>query len=1151
MSSIVIKCKVCGGNVDIQEGASLVVCQYCDSLLTLPRNRDEVIANRYDRANYYRQNNEFDKALMLYEDILSEDKTDAEAYWCLVLCKYGINYVESSEPGRRILTCNRTHGASIFTNSDYQTALHYADEQTRIVYEEEAGRIDRIQRGILEIAAQETPYDIFICHKENDENGCRTPDSVIAQDLYDKLTEEGFRVFFSRVTLEGKLGNAFEPHIFAALHSSKVMVLVGTKPEYMNAVWVKNEWSRYLALMAQNKSKVLIPVYRDMAASNLPQEVLHLQAQDLSKLGYMQDLMRGIKKALLLPNADDRITKDSATTQSLLERAFLYLEDGNFAKADELLERVLDSDFKCAKGYIGKLMIDLKLRKEDDLAKCRVVLKDYYHYQKAFQFADENYRTILHGYNQQSINGQELRRRERLYQEALRAKAQCQDEHQYQQAAQAFDAVAGYKDSSALAGECRMQAKAICRIKKQAADEAAMAETLAQIKAEQEKKERELQKLKQKLNQQAKYSRLMKKFKPVILVMVPLIVVLLVTFYAIIPASKYKNATELLERQEYQAAEDGFAALGNYRDSLDRQKEAKYQRAIALFESGQRAEAKACFSELGGYLDSNTWYQNQLYIQAQELLTQKQYEQAKELFLELGNYEDSAEKVQYIRYQQAQADLNTGNYLLAADEFFALKDYSDSPDKAQAAKYQQGLVYLEEKEYGRAMAVFNSIPTYEDSQPQAREAQYLYAFSLLEQKQYSEAATNFDLLLSYKDSENMSLEANYYDGEEKFTAGNYLDAASVFQKISGYKDSDTKYMESNYLCALEYNAQGQYEASYPIFYQLSQKGYSDSEEQYLNAKYLLAKNCLNKNKLEQAQQAFEGLGNYRDSEDMLYLAYYRYHLNNLTDDRTSYIWHQLQQRDPYHGNIEAVLECKYQIAMKYLKYQRIDLAEILFEELGDYSDSRDQPEAYFRQTRQNINVGGLLYWGSYEQDDNLENGPEAVAWKVLEIGDGKALLITDACPDKHIFDEGSKPTNWAKSSIREWLNSTFLNALLSAEDQTMILKTRVFNDYTNSHGINGGPDTEDALFFLSSREVTAYWPTEKERLSYSTPYERYSRTTTGWWLRDPAATRRATCFVGSDGELSLDKYGNHEYNRGVRPAVWVDLSSGFFSVANE
>ena len=90
----IFKCKMCGGTLDINPGDSIAVCDYCGTKQTLPKLDDDKRANMYDRANHFRRNNEYDKAMGIYEQILNEDNTDAEAYWSIVLCRYGIEYVE-------------------------------------------------------------------------------------------------------------------------------------------------------------------------------------------------------------------------------------------------------------------------------------------------------------------------------------------------------------------------------------------------------------------------------------------------------------------------------------------------------------------------------------------------------------------------------------------------------------------------------------------------------------------------------------------------------------------------------------------------------------------------------------------------------------------------------------------------------------------------------------------------------------------------------------------------------------------------------------------------------------------------------------------------------------------------------------------------
>ena len=296
-----LKCKMCGGDMAFEENATVATCEYCGTRQTLPKRDDEKRLALFERANLYRRENDYDKAAALFEQVLSEDVTDAEAYWCIVLCKYGVEYVKDYRSGALVPTLNRTQLTPVTADPDYKQAIRYADVSQREIYEREAAQIDRIQKEILDISQREKPFDVFICYKETDDQGRRTRDSVIANELYHLLTKDGYKVFFAKITLEDKLGTAYEPYIFAALNSAKVMVVLGTRPEYFQAVWVRNEWSRYLKLMQKDKEKILIPAYRDMDPYELPEEFAYLQALDMNKLGFMQDLTQYISKVVKTP----------------------------------------------------------------------------------------------------------------------------------------------------------------------------------------------------------------------------------------------------------------------------------------------------------------------------------------------------------------------------------------------------------------------------------------------------------------------------------------------------------------------------------------------------------------------------------------------------------------------------------------------------------------------------------------------------------------------------------------------------------------------------------------------------------------------------------------------------------------------------------
>ena len=267
----VFKCKMCGGNLVPNQDGKTAVCDSCDSLWTLPNDQDERLANMHNRANDLRVNSEFDRAISVYEKVIAEDGTDAEAYWGLLLCKYGIEYVKDPATGRYIPTCHRAKYGSILNDPDYQNVISRADPDAKVRYEQQAKEIDSIMQEILSIAAKQERFDVFISYKEQDE-GERTMDSFRARSLYDKLTARGIRTFYAPESLP--LGKNYEPIIFSALHSARVMVLLGSKPEYFTAPWVKNEWARYLELINKGEEKTLIPAYWDLIPEiDFPREI--------------------------------------------------------------------------------------------------------------------------------------------------------------------------------------------------------------------------------------------------------------------------------------------------------------------------------------------------------------------------------------------------------------------------------------------------------------------------------------------------------------------------------------------------------------------------------------------------------------------------------------------------------------------------------------------------------------------------------------------------------------------------------------------------------------------------------------------------------------------------------------------------------------
>ena len=460
------KCKMCGGDLEINEGVTIAECEYCGTKQTVPKAMDENLQNLFNRANTLRIKSEFDKAEKLYEKIIQTDPTQSEAYWGLILCKYGIEYVDDPATYKKIPTCHRASYDSIIADDDFKSALDHADISQRAIYEEQAREIERIQKEILALAQKEETYDVFICYKETDANGQRTHDSVIANDIYYQLKQEGFKVFYAAITLEGKLGSAYEPIIFAALNSAKVMLTIGTKPEYFNAVWVKNEWSRFLKIIKKDRSKLLIPCYRDMDAYELPDEFAHLQAQDMSKIGFINDVVRGIKKVIHKEESKHAAVKVSATPTPvaanlapLLRRAFMFLEDGNFDRADEICEQVLNQEPENAQAYLGKLMAEMKVKKQEKLADCSNPFDNSDNYRKILRFGDDKLKLLIVSCIENIKIREENARKESEYSNSLSAMESTNDAETLKKISLLFASLGDYKNSKELKQQCLVKAE--------------------------------------------------------------------------------------------------------------------------------------------------------------------------------------------------------------------------------------------------------------------------------------------------------------------------------------------------------------------------------------------------------------------------------------------------------------------------------------------------------------------------------------------------------------------------------------------------------------------------------------------------------------------------------------------------------------------
>lgn len=395
--SVVYKCKICGGEIQPNEDGRIGKCLYCGAVQTLPKEKDDKVSNILNRANDYRINCDFDRAIYEYEKVMELDETEPEAHWGLFLSKYGVEYVKDNMTFSYKPTLHRISSISVFDDVDYQATIKYASDISAIQYKQDAENIENVMKELLLISTNQEPYDIFLSYKELDDvTRQRTIDSNLAYELYNALTAQGYKVFFAPKSLGVGL---YEPKIYSAIITSKVMIVLGTQPQYFNAVWVKNEWSRFAELVENGENKVIIPVFRDMEANQLPSRIAKYQAYDMSNIEFLPSILNVISQSVS-KNSKVAYNKDASAEDVYLERGFLALEDGNFSQADSFFENVLNLNPHNSQAYFGKLMVEMKITKQEQILTSPKNLSEYKNFEKAVRFADYQLKTTLLKYEE-------------------------------------------------------------------------------------------------------------------------------------------------------------------------------------------------------------------------------------------------------------------------------------------------------------------------------------------------------------------------------------------------------------------------------------------------------------------------------------------------------------------------------------------------------------------------------------------------------------------------------------------------------------------------------------------------------------------------------------------------------------------------------
>ena len=436
-------CNVCGANLIYKDGRW--VCPACGAYKEEEISNEEVTL-LYNASQKLRLAS-FDDAEELYADIVKKYPKNSEAHWGLVLSRYGIKY-EDDYDGRKLPTCYAATMESFLDDKEYLAALSCApDAKVKAYYAEQGKIIEKNRIEWYEKASKEPAYDVFLCFKDSDkENNIeRTDDSIEVANLYTYLSGKGYRVFFSRETLRDKVAEKYEPYIYNALNTASVMIVYGSKPEYFESVWMKNEWTRFLKRMREGL-KVdgsLIVAYDGMNPAELPKVFAGRQCLDARKKTFYGDLETLIARVIAIAKrpkaAVERIEikgavgrkKTSVGTQiktiqaggaigkkapiavntgvatreigqyevpeltpdeeTKTKTVFRFLSAGLFDNAQKVVEEILEKNHYNSRALFAKLLIHYEAKNETELAGKLSAVDDF-----------EEIKTVI-AYNDKSI----------------------------------------------------------------------------------------------------------------------------------------------------------------------------------------------------------------------------------------------------------------------------------------------------------------------------------------------------------------------------------------------------------------------------------------------------------------------------------------------------------------------------------------------------------------------------------------------------------------------------------------------------------------------------------------------------------------------------------------------------------------------------
>lgn len=408
-----IKCKNCGARYALSQAVNgVIVCEYCDSILTVPKKDISPAALSFLRMGEHDLDIcKFDDAYAAFSKAADINPGEPEAWWGKALSERRIQNIKDVVNKRMQPICHEVSDKKFSENKNYQRALELATAPQRAEYERKAAEIDDIREKFFRMEQQGLDFDCFLCVKVSAEDGSGiTEDSKDADSIYNFLQDNGYKPFYSERTIRNKTGADYEAMILYGLYKSETMIVICRNEDYLRTPWVQNEYTRFLKLVndEEKESDSVTIAYFKKPISVLPGKNGKIQGIDLSLRDAYSRILKFVDAHTPVARERRRREKEERereaneirrqieeqkryreeleeklktlnntaavspngtvfSVQSMLKRAGQELEFGNTDKATEFYENALNADPENCEALWGLFLIDFKAKNESEL----------------------------------------------------------------------------------------------------------------------------------------------------------------------------------------------------------------------------------------------------------------------------------------------------------------------------------------------------------------------------------------------------------------------------------------------------------------------------------------------------------------------------------------------------------------------------------------------------------------------------------------------------------------------------------------------------------------------------------------------------------------------------------------------------------------